>query len=74
MDSKPKYRRVWVYRRFWKVNIAKQTELENKVQKLVDSENADIFVTPTRFTKKIEGTETVILEKTYTTDGQELNH
>lgn len=45
-------------------------DLENKVQNLVDAENADIFVTPTRFTKKIEGTETVILEKTYTTDGQ----
>jgi len=45
-------------------------DLENKVQNLVNAENADIFVTPTRFTKKIAGTETVILEKTYTTDGQ----
>ena len=53
-----------------RVNIAKQAEVENKLQKLVDSEEADIFVTPTRFTKKIAGTETVILEKTYTTDGQ----
>ena len=53
-----------------RVSIANQTELENKVQKLVDAENADIFVTPTRFTKKKEGTNTVLLEKTYTTDGQ----
>ncbi len=53
-----------------RVSIANQTELENKVQNLVDSENADIFVTPTRFTKKKEGTETVILEKAHTTDGQ----
>ena len=45
-------------------------DLENKIQNLVDSENADIFVTPTRFTKKKEGTNTVLLEKTYTTDGQ----
>ena len=45
-------------------------DLENKVQNLVNAENADIFVTPTRFTKKIAGTVTVILEKTYTTDGQ----
>ena len=53
-----------------RVNIAKQKELENKVQNLVDAEEADIFVTPTSFTKKIKDTDTVILEKTYTTDGQ----
>ena len=53
-----------------KVYVKGQDQLENKVQKLVDAENADIFVTPTRFTKKIAGTDTVLQDKSYSTNNQ----
>ena len=51
------------------MNIAKQKETENKLQKLVDAENANIYITPTSFTKRDQDGN-VLQQKIYTTDGQ----
>ena len=44
-------------------------DLENKVQNLVDSDNANIYITPTSFTKRDQDGN-VLQQKIYTTDGQ----
>ena len=53
-----------------KVYVKGQEQLENKVDELIDREDADIYVSPTSFVKKKKGTDVVIVTKNYTTDGQ----
>lgn len=53
-----------------KVYVNGQEELKNKVDNLIDREDADIYVSPTSYIKKKKGTDIIIVTKNYTTDGQ----
>ena len=53
-----------------KVYVKGQEQLQNKVDNLIDREDADLYITPTTFTKKKKGTDDVLVIKNYTTDGQ----
>ena len=53
-----------------KVYVKGQEQLKNKVDNLVDREDADIYITPTTFVKKKKGTDDILVTKNYTTDGQ----
>ena len=53
-----------------KVYVKGQKQLENKVDELIDREDADIYISPTSYVEKKKGTDVVIVTKNYTTDGQ----
>ena len=53
-----------------KVYIKAQEQLENKVDNLIDTQDADIYKSPTTYVKKKKGTDDVLVTKTFTTDGQ----
>ena len=53
-----------------KVYIKAQADLENKVNNLIDREDADIYISPTSYVKKKKGTDVIIVTKNFTTDGQ----
>ncbi len=53
-----------------KVYVKGVEELEEKVQRVVDLEEADIFTTPDSFTKKKKSEDVILHQKNYTTDNK----
>lgn len=53
-----------------KVYVEGVEELEEKVQRVVDLEEADIFTTPNSFTKKKKSEDIILHQKNFTTDNE----